>query len=158
MVSSILVLFDYYSPLRTQTPNQSPRPQPTPLFSLSPSRRRPNTSAFNWSLTLMEANLKFLKMLVDVVDKRATFFERVSRGAESLPTILGTTLPLRQVWGAHFDGTNFENNEGIEAVAQNCVDVGDNEIVNNERLIKEELKPLECRYGGFGRSVPEMAE
>ena len=87
----------------------------------------------------MEANLKFLQTLVDVVDERATFFERVSRGAESLPTILETSLPLRQVWGAHFNGTKFENNKDIEAVAQNCVDVGVDENVNSERLIMEEL-------------------
>ncbi len=86
----------------------------------------------------MEANLKFLKKLVDVVDKRATCFEKLSRGAESLPTILETTLPLRQEWGAHFDATENEI-EDIEAVARNGVDVGDIENVNNERLIKEGL-------------------
>ena len=43
----------------------------------------------------------------------------------------------------------FENNKDIEAVAQNCVDVGVDENVNSERLIMEEFKPVECRYGGF---------
>ncbi|KAL8883353.1 MAG: hypothetical protein Q9192_007223 [Flavoplaca navasiana] len=132
MVSSIMVLFDYYSPPRAQTPNQSPRPEPAHLFSLSPSRRRLNTSVFNWSLNLMEANLKLLTTLVDVVDKRATSFEKLSRRAKSLPTILETTLTLRQEWGGHL-------NEDIKAVAQNSVHVGDDENVKDERLIKEEL-------------------
>lgn len=137
MVSSIMVLFSYYSPPRTQSPNQSPRPDPAQLFSLSPSRRRLNTSAFNWSLNLIEANLKFLKTLVDLVDERATCFEKLSRRAESLPTILESTLPLRREWGAHLVAASVEN-EDIEAVAQNSVNVGDDENVNNERLIMEE--------------------
>ena len=86
----------------------------------------------------MEANLKSLQTLVDVVDKRATFFKGVSRGAESLPTILEIALPLRKEWGAHFGAASVEN-EGTEAVAQNSVDVGVDENVNSERLIKEEL-------------------
>ncbi|KAL8840405.1 MAG: hypothetical protein Q9176_003903 [Flavoplaca citrina] len=138
MVSSIMVLFDYYSPPRTQPPNQPPHPEAAHLFSLSPPRRQLNTSAFNWSLNLMEANLKFLKKLVDVVDERATCFENLSRGAESLATILEDTLTLRQEWGARFCAASVEN-EDIEAVAQNSVDVGDDENINNERLIKEEL-------------------
>ncbi|KAL8884323.1 MAG: hypothetical protein Q9215_007596 [Flavoplaca cf. flavocitrina] len=86
----------------------------------------------------MEANLKFLKKLVDVVDERATCFENLSRGAESLATILEDTLTLSQEWGARFCAASVEN-EDIEAVAQNSVDVGDDENINNERLIKEEL-------------------